>query len=285
MKRLIFMVPLFFILSGCAELLQLLQQSNVQKPTAQVVNAKLNGLSFSQADLLFDIQINNPNSIGVSLAGLDYGLKINDFSLFSGNKNDALTVEAQGTSTVQIPLSLKYEDIYKTVKTLTNQSKSIYAFEGGLSFDLPVLGKVRIPVSKSGELPLLRLPKVSVKSINMETLSWSGAALNLDVAVSGAGGLNLFIDNLSYNLTIAGKNWVGGDISKRLAVNTQGEQIISIPFKLDFLKMGRSLYDIVTGDAVLDYRFDGNMMISSDNPLLKATNFSFEDLSKIKIKN
>ncbi len=284
MKRILLLLTFTFILSGCAELLQLLQQSNIQKPSASVIDAKLSGLSFSKADLLFDIKIDNPNNVGINLAGLDYGLKINNFSLFSGTKDDPLNIAAKGSSTIQVPLSLKYDDIYKTVKTLTGQDKSTYTFEGGVSFDLPVLGKIRLPLSKSGELPLLKLPKIKVKNISMESLSWSGASMKLDIAVKGTGGINLFIDKLSYGLNIAGKNWVSGTTNNKIAINTAGEKVVSIPFKLDFLSMGRAVYDIVTKDAELGYNFDGDMNISSDNPLLKAANFSFEDLSKIKIK-
>ncbi len=283
MKRAFIAFSIIFFLSGCAELLQILKQSTMQKPTASVVDTKLTGLSFSQADLLFSVKIDNPNNVAINLAGMDYGLKINNNSLFSGTKNDPLNIGALGSSTIQIPLSLKYEDIYKTVKALTGKDKSTYTFEGGVSFDLPVLGKFRLPLSKSGELPLLKLPKINVKDISLKSLSWSGAAMQLDIAVKGNGGLNLFVDNLSYGLNIAGKKWVGGTVTDKIAVNSSGEKIVSIPFKLDFISMGRALYDIVTGDAELSYNLDGAMNISSDNPLLKAASFSFEDLSKIKI--
>ena len=69
----------------------------------------------------------------------------------------------------------------------------------------------------------------------------------------------------------------------KFSVNSASEEVVSIPFKLDFLSMGRAVYDIVTGDAELDYNFNGDMKISSDHPLVNAANFSFEDLSKIKI--
>ena len=115
MKRFLILITFTFILSGCAELLQLLQQSTMKKPKVTVIDTKLTGLSFSKVDLLFDIKIDNPNSVEISLAGLDYGLKINGNSHFSGTKNDPLNIGAKGSSTIQIPLSLKYADIYKTI--------------------------------------------------------------------------------------------------------------------------------------------------------------------------
>ena len=271
------------MLNSCADLLKILQQTNIQKPTAQITNSQITGLSFTQADLLFDIKIDNPNNVSVNLAGMDYALKINQNSLFSGNKNDELAIAAMGSSSVQIPVSLKYEDIYKAVSDLAGKKNSTYTFEGGLSFNLPVLGNVRLPVSKTGEIPLLKLPKVKVKGINLQSFSWSGASLNLDIAVAGNGGMDLLLDNLSYGLKIGGKNWVNGNITEQQKLSSDGEKVINVPFKLDFFQMGRTVYDIVAGDAQLDYSFTGDMKISSDNPLLKATSFSFSDLSKLKI--
>ena len=216
MKRFLLFSFLILFVTGCAELLQLLQQSNMKKPNATVVDAQLTGLSFSKADLLFNVKIDNPNNVAISLAGLDYGLTIDQKSLFSGTKNDPLNIDANGSSNVQIPLSLAFEDIYKAVKSLTDKEKSIYNFEGGVSFDLPVLGKFRLPISKSGELPLLKLPKVKIKDISMKSLSWSGANMQLDIAVKGSGGLNLFLDKLDYGLNIAGKKWISGDISDKI---------------------------------------------------------------------
>jgi LEA14-like dessication related protein len=282
MKKHLLFLALAFVFSGCAQLQNLLQKS-LTKPTASVTGARVSGLSFMQIDLLFDVKVDNPNSVGVNLAGFDYGLKINDHSIFSGNKDDALKIEAQASSIIQIPLSLKYDDIYQSVKDLKSKKSSSYMFDGGVSFDLPVLGLTRIPISKSGEVPLISLPKVSVKNITMKTLSWSGAAMQLDIAVKGTGGMDLVLDNLNYGLNIGGQNWVDGKTSDKISIGSGGEKIISIPFKLNFIEMGRSLYDLVTGDSALEYKLLGDMTLSSDNPLLKTAKISFDDLSKIKI--
>jgi len=275
-------LSLAFIFNGCAQLQNLLEKS-LKKPSANVTNATISGLSFTQIDLLFDIKVDNPNSVAVNLAGLDFSLKINENSLFSGNKEDALKIEAQASGTIQIPLSLKYNDIYQSVKDLKSKKSSIYIFEGGVSFNLPVLGLTRIPISKSGEVPLISLPKISVKNIAMKTLSWSGAAMQLDISVNGTGGMDLFVENLNYGLDIGGKNWINGKTDDKITISQDGEKIISVPFKLNFIDMGRSLYDLVTGDSALDYMLTGDMNISSDNPLLKTAKISFDDLNKIKI--
>ena len=82
-----FIILLFpLILTNCAELMKIAQQGNIQKPAVRVSSARLAGLSFDKADLIFDIEISNPNSIGVSLAGFDYDLLLNGQSFLKGNQ-------------------------------------------------------------------------------------------------------------------------------------------------------------------------------------------------------
>ena len=285
MKKLLLSILLLLsllMLNSCADLLQFLKTQQVQKPSAQVVNGKITGLSFTNVDLLFDVQINNPNNIKIDLAGLDYNFQINSYSLVNGNKSDALIINANASSNVQIPVSLTYQDIYNTVKSLQSEKQSKYQFDGGVSFNLPVLGDVRIPVSFNGDIPLLHIPKISMKNISLKTLSWSGAELEMDFILKGQGGMDLFVNNLQYGSNIAGKNWVDGTVNS-INLNSQEERTVNVPIKLSFLDMGRSIYNLITGDSELDYKLFGDFKISADHPLLQSASFSFEDISKIKI--
>ncbi len=272
-----------FMLAGCSELLQFLQLSKVEKPTARVSSARITSLSFSEAQILVDIQLQNPNNLSIKLAAMDYDLSINEFSLISGNKDDELSIAARDSSLVQLPFTLRYDDLYNSLKSLSGKDTSSYNFSGGLSFDVPVLGQVRVPVSKSGILPLLRLPKVNLEKLKLNTVSWTGADLQLDVSVESFGGLELFVDKLDYSLQVNGRKWLDSAINKRIDLAQEGKKIISIPFKLDFLEMGRSAYDAIMGDAPLSYDFSGLIKVGSENPLLKDASFNFEDLSSVEL--
>ncbi|RME50556.1 MAG: hypothetical protein D6795_09905, partial [Deltaproteobacteria bacterium] len=60
--------------NGCSQLQGLLgsvAQQSYEKPDVTVAAARIAGLSFDQADLLFDLAIKNPNPVGVSMAGFD----------------------------------------------------------------------------------------------------------------------------------------------------------------------------------------------------------------------
>lgn len=257
--------------------------SSIKNPTANITNTEISGLSFTKIDLIFDVKIDNPNNIAIDLAGVDYGFKINNNSLLNGQMNDPLSIAAMGSSRIEIPVSINYKDLYQAIKSLSEKDNSIYTFDGGLSFNLPALGNVRIPILASGEIPLLKLPWIKLNKIALKSYSWSSASLELEMEITNYAGVNILFDKLDYGLNVAGNSWVSGNIAEQISLNPKGEKIVKIPFKLNFIEMGRSLYDIVVGDAELNYSFDGSADLLIDHPLFKKENFEFEDLSKIKI--
>jgi len=153
------LIPL--MLNSCSAL-QGFVSEKVKEPKVDFIGAKLSGLSFDAVDLLFDLKIENPNRIGVKLAGFDYDLMLDGSSFVKGNQDKGIEIPSAGEETIQLPVSLRFADIYRTFENLKDQGASNYQIKCGFSFNVPVLGAVRVPVSKSGEFPLIKLPKLSL---------------------------------------------------------------------------------------------------------------------------
>ena len=263
-------------LAGCASLLDILKQSSIQKPTVSFTNAKLTALSFDQADLLFDIKINNPNNAGITLAGFDYDFIINQNSFLSGNRNEQVSIVANGENTIQLPVELKFVDIYNTFAGIQKNDSSVYEIKCGLKFNLPVLGDIRIPITKSGTLPLLKLPSISLHAIKLDNINFTGADLNLEVKLNNLNAFSLLLDKFSYNLNINGLSWIRGKSENPVKISEKNENIIKIPLSLSFLKMGTSVYQLIQGGKNLNYEFTGDLGLSSSLDLLKNLNLPFD---------
>jgi len=176
MKRNVFFIgPLVVLITGaisCSSVQELLE-TGVQKPKVEFVGMKLTGLSFYDLDLLFDLKVTNPNVVGITLAGFDYDFLINSRSFVNGNQDKGITIASHGESRIQIPVSLQFADIYQTVTNLGSQDSTTYQINTGFSFELPVLGVQRVPVSHSGSIPLLELPSVSIGSLKLLSLKFT----------------------------------------------------------------------------------------------------------------
>ncbi len=282
LKIVLLILPLFFILS-CQEALHLLQQVKVKTPKASVENVKLTDLSLSKADLLFDIAVENPNPLGIHLSGMDYNLLIAGASFIKGQKQDKLDIKANGKARVSIPLSLTYSEIHKAVKSFADLDTVPYQLKLKIGVNLPVLGDIKIPVSKTGSFPNLQLPEISLKGIKLDKIGFSGADLKFMIAIKNPNALNFVTSNLNYDLEVNGTNWIRGKIDKAVKIKKKAKQTVSIPVTLNFLEMGSAVYQMLSGDSKLEYHLKGKSDFSSDFKLLKNFSLPFDKKGKIDL--
>jgi LEA14-like dessication related protein len=273
-----FLILLLFL--GCAALQQI---ANIQEPKLDVQNVRFTGMSFEDIDLAFDIKIKNPNPLSATLAALDYDFQINDASFLKGQQEKQISILANGESTVEIPLTLNFKDLYNTFQALKNQDSSAYKLMCGLSFNLPVLGPTRIPVSKSGNLPNLKLPDVSIGSLKLNKISLTGADLDLKLNVKNANTFSFLLNKLNYDFAVNGKTWVKGLSQKQMQVKEKGESTISIPISLNFLEMGTVIYQMINGNQKLNYQLKGNVDLNSSLPLLGQVSLPLDRVGEINI--
>lgn len=271
------------LLCSCSAFRGLLGGVGIERPQVDFTAGRLTTLSFDAADFLFDLRIRNPNPLGVKLAGFDYDFLIDGNSFLKGKQEREVEIEAKGESTVQLPLSLRFVDLYQTFKGLRDQDISTYQLNCGFSFDLPVLGVVNVPVSKEGNFPLLKLPKVDLDALKLKSLSLSGAELQLMVRLSNPNALSMMLERFQYHLEINGMRWISGDLKENIQVTSKSESHIEIPISLDLLQMGRSVYQILTGGESLRYQFGGELDLTTSIALLSNVSLPFDRSGSIKV--
>ena len=268
------------LLNSCA----LIGSVGIKRPHVGFAGAKLDKLSFDSADFLFDLRMQNPNHLSIKLAGLDYDFLINGSSFLSGKDEEGLEIPANGEDTIQLPLSLRFVDLYRAVQSLQDQDESTYQLNCGFSFNLPILGTVRIPVSKTGDFPLLKLPVVNLDALQLTRLDLFGAELKLGIRVKNSNPFAMILDRFQYQFEVNGQNWVAGEAKIASEVTEKGESQIEIPISLNFLKVGRSVYQMLQGKPNLDYQFKGSLDLRTSHALLGKVTLPFDRFGQIEVR-
>ena len=268
-KRLasLLIIFLWLTLPSCQYLSNVIRQLNIRKPVVRVTNARVAGIGFDQITLNFAVGVENPNTIGLTLDGFDYELMINGESFLQGKREEIIQLKAGENSQFDFPLTLKFAEIVKTFNTLTSGDSSRYEIYLGLLFDIPVLGKTRIPVNHSGYFPLVKFPRVSVSGLKLEKLSITGAFMVLQVKVENPNDFQLSFENLDYRLRVNGNEWVSGSAANTMSVDGKGNNILNIPVNLDFLSLGSQIYSLIRSGDRLNYEFSGASNIKGTGPL------------------
>jgi len=150
-------VILLVLFSGCNSLQNTL---NLQKPTASLKNVRLENISENSADLVFDVEIENPYPVALQMTSFDYEVASQAGYLFSGTADITGTVPAKSKMTVSLPAKPHYLDVVTAFEGISPGWKIPYQADVGLSMNAPDAEAKRLSSKKTGELEVPSIPKV-----------------------------------------------------------------------------------------------------------------------------
>ena len=130
----------------------------MEKPTADITGMKLQDISATAATMLFDVKVNNPYTVPLPMSNLDYALSSGGEQFLTGQAEALGTVPAGGSKTLGVPVRISYLELINVVKGARPGSTIPYKADMGLSVDVPVLGTLRLPMSREGELAIPSAP-------------------------------------------------------------------------------------------------------------------------------
>lgn len=240
------------------------------KPTAELLGTRLTNINFEQADLEFDIAVNNKNPFSFRLAGLDYELKVAGQSLISGITGQGIKIGKSSTSKIALPVTLKFDDLRKLPGKLWESDQFAYQLDSSININLPVIGEYAIPFSKKGELPVPKLPKVQLKNLKVKNLSPASADLVAEIEVDNPNAFNLGLSNFNYRLNINQQTWGEGISSGLNSIPKNAKGTLSIPLKLNLLSMGKAAYQMIKGSQQFEYQLLGGVTLDTGLDFLRA---------------
>jgi len=153
---------LLVFVAGCETIQQALP---LNKPSARLTGLKFEDVKLDSATLLFDVEVDNPYSIALPLTKLDYGLSSGAQPFLTGKTDLQTTVPAKSRKTVSLPANVNYLGIFRALKDIRPGAKIPYKADLTLSVDTPVIGLIKLPLKKEGELMLPAVSDVKLKSI------------------------------------------------------------------------------------------------------------------------
>lgn len=240
---------LFF--SGCS----------LQKPVVKIESVKLEDIDFEKLTTRFNFSVDNPNRFGLKLAGYNYNFNLDNNSLVSGNQEDKVSIKAKSISTFSFPVTLKYLDILKIVKSLPDKKSFEYKLSGGVKVKTPI-GRILIPYQKTGTLPVLRPPSIDLDSIKVKRINLSGANLEAKLKVGNPNDSRFGVDRLSFGLSLGGSDFINGKVEEAGDIKPDETKTFILPIKIDFADFAGALFNTLR-DKKADFRLKGTIKFAT----------------------
>jgi len=263
-------------LYGCAIL-----REAIQKPTVEFQDFSITNIDFAEVGTMFDFKVKNPNPVGVKLGGFDYRFIIEGNQFLSGNNPKEVLLKSGGESIISIPISIKYLDVYKTASALKGNDNIPYQLAGDIYFNTPI-GRLQVPFSKRGNLPALKMPKVSLGEVKLKALSLTKADIEFDINFHNPNAFGVSLNNFNYNLAL-NKGQIAKGTVKHTELAKKVSNTLHIPVTLNFIEIGRAAYSIMTKKTV-DYQLRGAAKLITpwkelDLPYLEEGSVNIQDIT------
>lgn len=256
-------------ISGCVHLDSDTLAKVVKKPTIDVEGIAVTGLDLKSVDLLLTLNVNNPNSFGISLTGYRYDVQLNDKSVVSSDDKNGFSLPGRGDKQITVPVTIGFSEVMALMKEVKPGKPMKYRVAADLFLDVKVMKDFKVSTSKEGELNIPQIPKVAFKDIKVSNLSFSGAKLDLILDVDNPNGFPITVKDIEYTVSQSGKQWVAGEVAKGLNL-TEGEQTtLTIPFSISFSQVGSGVLNLLRSGNFSDMQVGGQFTVDSNMPGLK----------------
>lgn len=224
---------------GCATL-ETLQQF-IQKPEVQFEGMSLESASLAEGNLLFKFKVTNPNPIGATIRNVAYDLRFNDKTFVKNVLNKSITLKANGSNMLELPVTVSYLDLFESVTAFIQSDKLVYDLSGSVG-----VGPFDIPYHTKGNLTVPTLPKVSLNKVEVSNLSFTKASMMFSLDVTNSNPFTVNLTGLDYNIKLGGKEFAQGIAGNISPITKHGKTTIEIPFNMNLLELGRSAYHLLT---------------------------------------
>ncbi len=271
---------ILFLLVSCSELKEL---ANAQKPTISVDDFRVSGLSLQDIELTFDLQVDNPNPVAVTLSSYNYDLQIENNSFVKGSQPLETTIPAKGQNNISVPVVFTFKELYETFTSINSKTESAYAFLANLEINVPVLGLIEIPIEKSGAFPVVKAPTISVSSFSVKDISFTKADIEVELNVANPNRFGMILNQMDYNVDIDGLSAISGEVIDRIEIGENEAETIKIPASFSFANLGMAAYNALTSDDPFEYKLSGSANVGATLPFFESSSFNFDKTGVVDI--
>lgn len=279
MRKLLSAVIVFFplILAGCQSVEKLMNAA--PQPSARVIGAELRDLKLNSVDMIFSVEVSNPYTTALPVAKLAYVLDSRGTTLLEGAIEPTGAIPARGRSVLQLPARITFDSMLATLKGVQPGSVVPWRADFIVEVDAPVIGLMKLPLSRSGELPVPAMPKVEVIGFNLASLSLDKAEATTVLKVTNTNRFAFDLTRLGFTLDLGNSPVARAGVSNTGKLAPGASTTVNVPISFSPRAFGIPLFNLLRGNAAA-YRLTGSIEANSAYAPL-STPFSSSGLVQI----
>jgi LEA14-like dessication related protein len=232
------------------------------KPTADVSGIHIPKINLETVELVIDVLIKNPNPVPIPLIDINYLIESDGRKLISGLIPDAGTIHAHGEETVKIPVKLIFDDIKNTYADINPGMIIPYKIRVELIVDVPVFGRLTLPLEKTGEIPIPYKPDIDVEKIKFERFSFEETLAILHLKLENKNDFDMGLNELDYEFWLGDDSIGSAKLTESTKIEKNGISNMKIPISFRPKELGSAVWDLIRGKGT-GYTMKGHINVDT----------------------
>jgi hypothetical protein len=230
-------------------------------PVVRFERLAIEEIDFRALDAKFVLEVDNPYPVALSLTETSWNLGLVGHPFLDGRNPDGTTIDANGTSKVRIPFSMKFADALAVAGEASGEDELPYTLDATLGFATPA-GPVSVPLSHEGGLPALRLPRFTLRGLRVERLDLAEgvASLALDLDVDTDQPSALSFETFGYVLSVAGAEVAAGNAK---IGQVAGHADVSLPVVVSLGGVSEAVLAILSEQRTTKVRLEADATVGT----------------------
>ncbi len=243
-------------LAGCQSMQDML--GGAPKPTAHVIGASIRGLSLENIVVLFDVEVENPYAASLPLTDLGYSLASGGKKFLEGTLTPTGSIPARGKQVIQLPATVPFSSLYAALKGMKPGAIVAYTADFRIGVNVPVLGRIDVPLSKNGEFPVPAVPQVELSSLAIGKLSLDQIKASAKLQVKNTNQFPLDLTKLGVNIALGGQEVGGSKLTNPVTLSAGQATTIEMPLSFSPRAVGIGLVNLLRGNQIA-YKVSGSI--------------------------
>lgn len=259
-------------------------QSVFNKPEVTTGGFEITSLNFDSAEGVFNIKVNNSNSISIDYPQVTWTLKLGDNIYKTATLPAGDKIASNAVQEIQIPISIPYKELYEKYPSYTRLEVVSYAVSADLSFKLPIFGKSNNSIVATGDLPLLKKPVINLDSILLTSMEPEQVDFAVTSSLQNKNGFEIHVERVDYTLIINNTQWAVGNNRRQILVRPAQTGDILLNIALRTTSMVTEAYGLVLSEQDVRFDFKGTLYCKTNSPYLKSFELPFQLIGTKRIK-
>ena len=240
-----------------------------REPKMSVQSVALSRVSFKGVELLCKLTVNNPNNFGITFPEIPWEFFTGNDQFTEGVFKTDYVVQARSSAVASIYIKVDYLELFKNSVSYVGRKNANYTVLFHPKMTIPDYGNRNWNFERKGEFPILEVPSINFRNIEVKNISLTRLDFELTLEVENPNNLDLTLNNLSYMFLVNNSRWSSGNVRNTPLLPAGRKTIIPISFSLNSLNVVLEITQIITRGTDVSYSFSGDLTYSVDLPGVK----------------